>query len=76
MIVVPKNNVIALTSVASELFIDCAIVSTSFVTLDKISPVLVASKYLSGNLLIFLDIAVLNLFANLFETSVIDIDSI
>ena len=48
--------------------------STSFVTLDKISPVEFLSKYFNGSLFIFLDMLVLNFLANLFATSVIAID--
>lgn len=40
--------------------------STSFVTLDKISPKACLSKYLSGNLFIFVDMFVRKPFASLF----------
>ena len=69
------NNVSELTNVASELFIDWAIISMSFVTLDKISPILCLSKYFNGNLFIFVLMFLLNFLANLLATSVIDIDS-
>ena len=38
IIIVPKNNVILLTNDYSDWFIDCAMVSTSLVILDKTSP--------------------------------------
>lgn len=41
-------------------------VSTSFVTLDSISPKECLSKYFKGNLFIFFDILVLRVFASLF----------
>ena len=37
--IVPKNRTVELTNVAKDWFILCAIVSMSFVTLDKISPI-------------------------------------
>ena len=46
--------------------IDIPIVSTSFVTLDNISPNECLSKYFSGSLFIFFDMFVRNFFASLF----------
>lgn len=46
--------------------IDIPIVSTSFVTLDKISPNECLSKYFNGSLFIFFDMPVLKFFASLF----------
>ena len=51
-------------------------VSTSLVTLDKISPDWWASKNFNGNLLIFVEILLLSFLANLLATIVIEIDSI
>ena len=45
-----------------------AIISISFVTLDKTSPVSCVSKYFNGNLFIFTVTFFLSEFANLFET--------
>ena len=45
-------------------------VLTSFTTIDKISPYSVLSKYLSGNLFIFFDISLRNLFDILLVTIV------
>ena len=74
-IIVPKNNVVLLTRVPKDWFIVWAIVSTSLVTLDKVSPIALVSKYCNGNLLIFLEIFLLRLLANLLATIVISIDS-
>ena len=44
IIIVPRNKVIALTKVASDWFIELAIVSTSLVTRDRVSPIEWVSK--------------------------------
>ena len=62
--------VIAVTKEAKLLFKLNETVSISLVTLDNTSPVSCVSKYLSGNLLIFLLILSLNLLANLLDTVV------
>ena len=59
MIIDPKNNVKLVNKEVIVLLILIPIVSTSLVTRDKTSPVSWESKYLSGSLLIFIDIFVL-----------------
>ena len=61
IIILPINSVIELTNEAIVLFIVWATVSISLVTRDNTSPVSWLSKYLKGNLLIFLLISRLNL---------------
>ena len=72
----PKNNTILLTKPPNDWFMLCAIVSTSFVTLDNVSPIWCLSKYFSGNLFIFIEILLLNFLANLLDTSAIATDCI
>ena len=70
------NNVSDDINVDRLLFSDWAIVSTSFVTLDSMSPDKLLSKYFNGNLFIFFDILVLNFLAYLLATFIIDSPSI
>ena len=73
--IVPIKRVVALTKVESDWFIAWAIVSMSFVTLDKISPVACWSKYFNGNLFILVEILLRSFLANLLAAWVIVIDS-